>query len=566
MMTRRAPTSPPVRSWDGPIEEHPICRGVFAALVFSGSREALGELPGEMTADTPFKFALIDPRLPEEIDFARSPGMPLPMWDVSRLAPTDGVCFVFSDRAHPAAAALVGRGAEEGRHFVVVEGLLRTTRDDLLDRRLAELLQRIGPDGRILILGYGDQGARIARRLRSALDLNAGRLVIADHGRDSAERAERDGLTVIPPGQIPADVEAVIYSPLVRYNRLHRLFEQARSAGRPCLDNRAAASGDRRTHFTAVGAVFLDEAAFSAISVDDRTLRACAHGLQIEAFIVREDLRRMRNREVRHLHTGQRAPLPTPDTCVDLSQRRPDDDLDPSTFIEPRRAWVSLRDTSSSSVFAAREFCRSIWPEATERAFPALNVACLGDTALERLLARHVHRAEIAQASQTSIQQVVLGIAAAHYATGHPIIELGSALGGSALLMAAATEAEGTAVCSIDPATADRDVMRFAFQREGFADRLHQHVMTSDEAIAHLQDLAGRAGLVFIDALHDEAAARADFRNYAPLVRTGGALLMHDVTPARFSVFRVVLEHILPDERFDIRCLVDGLAVFERRA
>ena len=118
---------------------------------------------------------------------------------------------------------------------------------------------------------------------------------------------------------------------------------------------------------------------------------------------------------------------------------------------------------------------------------------------------------------------------------------------------------------SIDPATADRDVMRFTFQREGLIDRLEQMVMTSEEAIGRLGHLTGRAGLVFIDGLHTEAAALADFRNYAPLIRGGGALLVHDVTPARLSVFRVVLEHILPDQRFIMRCLVDGLAVFERR-
>jgi predicted O-methyltransferase YrrM len=564
-MTRLAPTLTPVRSWDGPIEDHPICRGAFAGLVFSGSRALLGELPGEMTADTPFKFALIDPRLSDEADFARSRGMPLPMWGVRGLEPTDGVCFVLSDRAHPAVAALEARGAEGGRHFVIAAELWKTKREDLRDRRLAALLRGIDEKGRILILGYGDQGARIAQRLRSVFDVDAGRLLIVDHGPASAERAERDGLIVVAPEAVPVDVAAVIYSPLMRYEGLYRLFSEAQAAGRLCLDNCAAAAGDRRPQFTALGSVSLDESALSAIAVEDRMLRARPHGLPIEAFIVREDLRRLRDKTVRHLHAGQRTPLRTAGARIDLSQMRPDDDLDPSTFTEARHAWVSVRDTRATAVFAAREFCRSIWPEATERLFPAPNLSCLGESTFERLLARHVHRAEIAQASQTSAQQVVLGIAAARYAARHPIIELGSALGGSALLMAAATEPRGGAVYSIDPATADRDVMRFAFQREGLVNRLHQLVMTSEEAIGRLHDLTGRAGLVFIDALHTEPAALADFRVYAPLIRRGGALLVHDVMPARFSVFRVVLEHILPDERFEIRCMVDGLAVFERR-
>ncbi|MDY7108575.1 MAG: hypothetical protein SYC29_08045, partial [Planctomycetota bacterium] len=171
MNTSPAPT--PVQSFEGPLEDHPICRGAFAALVFSGSREALGELPGEMTADTPFKFALIDRRLPDEVDFARSPGMPLPMWDLRGrgLEPTDGVCFVLSDRAHPAVAALTGRGAEEGRHFVIAEDVNAKTQADTLDQRLAPLVEEIGGDGRILILGYGDQGAGIAHRLRLRVDI-----------------------------------------------------------------------------------------------------------------------------------------------------------------------------------------------------------------------------------------------------------------------------------------------------------------------------------------------------------------------------------------------------------
>lgn len=564
-MMKLAQTLPPVRQWDGPIEDHPICRGAFAALVFSGSRAVLGELPGEMTADTAFKFALADGRLPAEADFARAPGMPLPMWDIRGLEPTDGVCFVLSDRAHPAVAVLESQGAEEGRHFVIIDESAMKRRVDRLDQWLAELMERIDESAKVLILGYGDQGARIALRLRSAFGLDAGRLLIVDHGSASAERAARDGLTVIAAGDAPAGAAAVVYSPLMRYERLYRLYEGAQAAGRPRLDNSAGAAGNERPHCTAIGDVSLDEAALGAIAVDGWMLRPRPHGLPIEAIIVRHDARRLRGREVPHLHAGQRAPLHTPDSCIDLSRMRGDDDLAEATFIEARHAWVSLRDTPALAVFAAREFCHAIWPEATGRIFPALNPGRLGATALERLLARHVHRAEIARASQTSAQQVLLGIAAAQYAAGDPIIEIGSALGGSALLMAAATEKERSELRSIDPATADRDVMRFAFQREGLIDRLEQMVMTSEEAISRLGHLTGRAGLVFIDGLHTEAAALADLSNYAPLIRGGGALLVHDVTPARFSVFRVVLEHILPDERFMMRCLVDGLAVFERR-
>jgi hypothetical protein len=565
MMSRTAPTPTPVPQGHDPIEDHPICRGAFAALVFSGPRAVLGEVPGEMTAEALFKFALIDPRQPAVTDFARSEGMPLPVWPEKRLRPTNGVCFVLSDRDHPAAAALVEQGAEEGRHFVIVEDVAAKTQAGTLDQRLAALVEQIGGDGRILILGYGDQGVQIAGRLRSDFGFRPGRILIVDHGRHSAESAARDGLTVIEPNEAPGNAAAVIYTPLMRYEKLHRIFETARLTGCASLDNSARGSASSRAHFRAVGDISLDEAALRALAVDGQHLRPRDHGLPLEAHIVRHDARRLRYQDVPHLHAGQRAMLHAPDSCVDLSRMRPDDDLDPATFIAARHAWVSLRDTPALAVFAARQFCHALWPQATERAFPAPNPSCLGATALERLLARHLWRAEVAQASQTSAQQVVLGIAAAHYATGDPIIEIGSALGGSGLFMAAATEREGGPIYSIDPATADRDVMRFAFQREGLLDRLEQMVMTSDEAIGRLEHLTGRTGLVFIDGLHTETATLADFRNYAPLIRPGGALLVHDVTPARFSVFRVVLEHILPDRRFIMQCLADGLAVFERR-
>src|SRR5438034_9415639 len=58
---------------------HPVCRGDFAAVVFSGRSADLGELPGEPTAHALYKFALIDPRLDRSEDFARSPVMPLPL-------------------------------------------------------------------------------------------------------------------------------------------------------------------------------------------------------------------------------------------------------------------------------------------------------------------------------------------------------------------------------------------------------------------------------------------------------------------------------------------------------
>ncbi|MDA8319912.1 MAG: class I SAM-dependent methyltransferase, partial [Actinomycetota bacterium] len=38
-------------------------------------------------------------------------------------------------------------------------------------------------------------------------------------------------------------------------------------------------------------------------------------------------------------------------------------------------------------------------------------------------------------------------------------------------------------------------------------------------------------GMLFIDGGHSEAAATADYEGWAPLVRPGGALAIHDVFP-----------------------------------
>jgi predicted O-methyltransferase YrrM len=99
---------------------------------------------------------------------------------------------------------------------------------------------------------------------------------------------------------------------------------------------------------------------------------------------------------------------------------------------------------------------------------------------------------------------------------------------------------------------------------EGYVARLRQVVKTSDEAIDELTSLRGRAGLVFIDGLHTEAAVGADFANYAPLVRPGGCLAFHDVDARFGGIYRAVGERVVGDARFRPLCMVDTIAVFER--
>lgn len=300
--------------------------------------------------------------------------------------------------------------------------------------------------------------------------------------------------------------------------------------------------------------------------VNGTQLRLRPHGLPIQsATLVREDTRRLAGLTIRHLSGGHRVIFSADRTPVDLAPPGSADRLGIDTFVELRNAYVSLRDRPDAAVFAARALCEELWPQAIARVFAARRPCDVGVTRFERIIKRHLDGAEMITASQTSAQQATIGALANHYAFKAPIVEIGSALGGSGMIMAAATDRHRPPFYSIDPETATRHVMRWAFEQQDQLDRLRQINLTSDEAIMQMRDLRGRAGLVFIDGLHTYAATAADVANYAPLVRPGGALLIHDVEPARYSVMRVVIERVLRDPAFVPKCMVDGLLVLERQ-
>src|SRR5204862_2605540 len=132
------------------------------------------------------------------------------------------------------------------------------------------------------------------------------------------------------------------------------------------------------------------------------------------------------------------------------------------------------RQRADHGFFAARDLCMDLWPRATTDIFAAESISDLGRTSFERLLHGHLIAREIVSSMQSPAQRVVLGVCANHYAADRPIIEIGSAFGGSALSMAVATERHRPRMYSIDPDVATRDIMRFAFAREGHLDRLQQ--------------------------------------------------------------------------------------------
>jgi MMP 1-O-methyltransferase len=538
---------------------HPLRRGAFAAVVLCGDRDILGELAGEATARIARKFVLPDLALDAESDFARSSGATLPEWSQRGPRPTPGVCFVFTRADHPAVAALQAQAAG-GDTVVIATGLCDDPHAEPLSVRLERFVSALPKHGRVALLGYGHQGRAIAARLRDEFAMATHRVVVCDTNTASRAVAERDGF-VTREECLLEDCNGVIASPLDSFAPIASVLAEARERAIPVFDNARPCSGLQ--HWTQC-ALMLDEAAARTLRADHGRLavQTTAAGT-LKAHIVREDVRMLAGQSIRHVLSGQTHSLEARQE-LDITTRWAGDGHAPGTWAGFQRAFVSLGQSGDLGMFAARELCRDLWPQATQRVFPSQHVIDLGTTEFERLLKAHLDGREIVATMQTPAQRVVLGVAAAHYAADRPIIEIGSALGGSGLHMAAATGQHQPLIHSIDPDAPTRDIMRFALDRAGYASRLVQITQTSDQAIADLSDLRGRCGLVFIDGLHTADAIRRDFENYAPLVASGGALLFHDVCPAIHTVMQAVVERVLPDERFRARCLVDGLLVLER--
>jgi predicted O-methyltransferase YrrM len=149
------------------------------------------------------------------------------------------------------------------------------------------------------------------------------------------------------------------------------------------------------------------------------------------------------------------------------------------------------------------------------------------------------------------------------------IVEIGSALGGSTLLMASATarnDMTGPPIMSIDPDASTRGAMRAALAVEGHESRLRQIVKRSDEAARDVADMRGTCAMVFIDGLHTREAASGDVRDYAGLVAPGGVLAMHDCSARYDGVWRAASAVVANDARFETVCLADTLLIVRRRS
>lgn len=551
------------------VAAHGIGRGDFAALVFAGSRAALGDIAGHYTWNTARKFVLEDPRLPASEDFARIEGSALRAWPPDRVRPTPGVCFVFADGTHPAVAELRSRGAEELEHYVV---LPRLTNDALLRRRVDRLVRSAG-DRPIVLLGFGDQGRRIGAMLARSVS-GQGRLLIVESDPARSAEAERLGFACVDPDDPRLDAATVVSSPLFRPRGFAELVEAARSAGRPVMDN--ALGWDDHAELRNFGRTRATAAAARALRFVDDAVEPRDHGLELSLRVIRQGHRRIGATVIPHL-SGDRPVRIGRDAgragLLSLNVEPADSPL-AHLAVSHEGAFVAIDGQSNHhdaafAILSAREFLRghSRTAAAVERVMPAQTRQAMSSTAFEHVVIRTTTGRSLGSPFMTACEQVTLGVLAAACAADAPIVEIGSAIGGSTLLMAAATDAgegRGPEIWSVDPDVSTRHVMRALFEVEGYAARLRQVVKTSHEAVADLAALRGRAGLVFIDGLHTEEAVSSDFADHADLVRGGGCVAFHDVDARFAGIFRALAERVASDRRFRPLFMVDTMAVFLR--
>jgi MMP 1-O-methyltransferase len=164
----------------------------------------------------------------------------------------------------------------------------------------------------------------------------------------------------------------------------------------------------------------------------------------------------------------------------------------------------------------------------------------------------HRRSAEAATGFMPPVEGEALAAAAAAYANVGPIVEIGTYVGKSTIYLAAAAAWAAQRVITVDhhrgseenqpgweyhdaslvdPAVGLLDTLpafRSTLAASGLEDQVIAIVGRSAEVARFWHH---PIGLLFIDGGHSEAAATADYVNWAPLVAVGGALAIHDVFP-----------------------------------
>jgi predicted O-methyltransferase YrrM len=112
-------------------------------------------------------------------------------------------------------------------------------------------------------------------------------------------------------------------------------------------------------------------------------------------------------------------------------------------------------------------------------------------------------------------------------ARGRRVLEIGSAYGYSAAVMALAGAVRVTAV---DPhnAVPSKGIMAESLEALNVADRVDMWCEYSGTALPRLAELKRKFGLIFVDGDHSVEAAARDAAMALPLLEPGGVLACHD--------------------------------------
>ncbi len=134
-------------------------------------------------------------------------------------------------------------------------------------------------------------------------------------------------------------------------------------------------------------------------------------------------------------------------------------------------------------------------------------------------------------------------------------LEIGTAAGGTLFLLAwASTNDASLLSLDINPFHAPRRRLYRAFARNGQKVKVlcaDSHLDETRAAVVEFFD-AGSLDLLFIDGDHSDASVRRDYELYAPLVRPGGIVALHDIVGGRNEVggvpaFWQEIKHALVD-------------------
>lgn len=128
----------------------------------------------------------------------------------------------------------------------------------------------------------------------------------------------------------------------------------------------------------------------------------------------------------------------------------------------------------------------------------------------------------------------------------HPVMEVGSAAGGTTILLALAAGECWT----LDNGAGEDHRLRFHSNIEaaGLTDRIHFFLADATEHASMYPDAS--FGMVLVDAEHEREHPYNDITAWAPKVKSGGYLLIDDFSDSNTAVTRAVVRFLTENHGF----------------